>query len=303
MNRRAVLQSLLFVIASSEILFSADLNATWKKDFHEALREAEQTQRPLLLHFSAKWCGPCQRMERHVLNRPELADFLGRKFIAVKIDSDQHPDLVRRFSVRSLPSDIIVDPGNGRSVVHLDGSQDLSGYLQGLTRAEKRYQDVLQQRLAQSGKTPEKSLPKANENPATQPKTNDTLPAVAGDPIVGLEGYSPVALSRDRTWKKGLPDFAWDHKGVTYLLSTNDELRDFKTDPERFAPRLLGCDAVVLHESDRAVAGSIEFGAFYDEELYFFATADSREQFKANPHRYIRTQHVLKVDQIQAAVR
>ena len=80
------------------------------------------------------------------------------------------------------------------------------------------------------------------------------------------------------------------------------ELVEFRNNPESFAPKLLGCDPVILWETDRAVAGSVEYGAFFDGELYLFKTEERRKQFKANPSRFNRLQHALKADQIEQTV-
>ena len=59
---------------------------------------------------------------------------------------------------------------------------------------------------------------------------------------------------------------------------------------------------MILWESDKAVAGNIRYGAYFDNELFLFKTEEHRIQFKANPEKYIRLQHALKVDQIENTV-
>ena len=65
---------------------------------------------------------------------------------------------------------------------------------------------------------------------------------------------------------------------------------------------MLGCDPVILWESDKAVAGDIRFGAFFDDELFLFKSDERRRQFKASPEKYMRLQHALKADQIERTV-
>ncbi|MGE5192738.1 MAG: thioredoxin family protein, partial [Deltaproteobacteria bacterium] len=75
-----------------------------------AWKQAKQLNRPVLLHFHAVWCGPCQQMEREVLNTPAVLHELNACCVAVKIDCDQQPVLVQQFGVESLPCDVLVTP-------------------------------------------------------------------------------------------------------------------------------------------------------------------------------------------------
>ena len=60
---------------------------------------------PTILHFSAPWCGPCDRVRRVV---DQLCTELGG-VSHVEIDIDANPAAARRFSVLSLPTTLIFD--------------------------------------------------------------------------------------------------------------------------------------------------------------------------------------------------
>jgi thiol-disulfide isomerase/thioredoxin len=71
---------------------------------------------PTIVHFSAPWCGPCDRVRRvvdQVCN--DLVD-VGH----VEIDLDANPATARRFSVLSLPTTLIFDV-NGRQRYRTSG--------------------------------------------------------------------------------------------------------------------------------------------------------------------------------------
>jgi thiol:disulfide interchange protein len=89
---------------------SAKADSGWMKDFDTAQSESQRLNRPLLIHFHADWCVPCRRMDRDVLSSPELAEQFQQAFVGVKVDADQHPELLKRFGVRSLPADVVVSP-------------------------------------------------------------------------------------------------------------------------------------------------------------------------------------------------
>lgn len=60
---------------------------------------------PTVVHFSAPWCGPCDRVRRVV---DQVCDDLG-DVAHVEVDLDANPQVARRFSVLSLPTTLIFD--------------------------------------------------------------------------------------------------------------------------------------------------------------------------------------------------
>jgi thiol-disulfide isomerase/thioredoxin len=60
---------------------------------------------PTVVHFSAPWCGPCDRVRRVV---DQVCDNLG-DVAHVEVDLDANPQAARRFSVLSLPTTLIFD--------------------------------------------------------------------------------------------------------------------------------------------------------------------------------------------------
>jgi thiol-disulfide isomerase/thioredoxin len=64
---------------------------------------------PTVVHFSAPWCGPCDRVRRVVDEVcADLGD-PGSPLAHVEIDLDANPAAARRFSVLSLPTTLIFD--------------------------------------------------------------------------------------------------------------------------------------------------------------------------------------------------
>jgi thiol-disulfide isomerase/thioredoxin len=85
---------------------------------------------PTVVHFSAPWCGPCDRVRRVV---DQVCDDLG-DVAHVEIDLDTNPVAARRFSVLSLPTTLIFD-ADGRQRYRASGvpkAADLRSALQPL---------------------------------------------------------------------------------------------------------------------------------------------------------------------------
>ncbi len=64
-------------------------------------KEVLQSNQPVLVDFSATWCGPCQMMGPVM---EKLAkDFEGKAKVA-KIDIDENSDLAMKYNIMSVPS-------------------------------------------------------------------------------------------------------------------------------------------------------------------------------------------------------
>ncbi|MFO1096343.1 MAG: thioredoxin family protein [Planctomycetaceae bacterium] len=269
----------------------------WLSDFDSAIALARDQNRPLLIHFYTDWCNPCKGMERNVLNRPEVLSEIRRTVVAVKLNAERAKDVAARYNVNQYPTDIFVEP-NGRVMMEASGQRPLAEYRMMIARAGTRYSDLLAQRARPANPEPKPQQP-TQQNPSQQPPTQ----TVIAGPKPMLDGYCPVTLWKNRRWEKGSPQFRVEHRGQVYLFASADAKKEFEENADRYAPRFLGCDPVVVFESDRAVLGSTKFAAFYDDELFLFVDDINRQAFKRNPDSFVRTRVVLNVDQIETVTR
>jgi thiol-disulfide isomerase/thioredoxin len=83
---------------------------------------------PTVVHFSAPWCGPCDRVRRVV---DEVCEDLG-DVAHVEIDLDANPAAARRFSVLSLPTTLIFD-ADGRQRYRASGVPKIADLRSALT--------------------------------------------------------------------------------------------------------------------------------------------------------------------------
>ena len=70
--------------------------------------ELIQSETPVLVDFSAEWCGPC-KMLAPVLS--EVKKRVGDDVKIIKIDIDKNPKLASSFKVQSVPTMIIFQKG------------------------------------------------------------------------------------------------------------------------------------------------------------------------------------------------
>lgn len=82
----------------------------WETNLDAARNLAAQTNRLVLVHFTAKWCGPCQKLEQQVFSQPGFGQALAGQYVAVKLDADAHQVLVAEWGVDKFPTDVILTP-------------------------------------------------------------------------------------------------------------------------------------------------------------------------------------------------
>jgi uncharacterized protein len=86
--------------ASSSYLRSAmHQPIQWHEWGEEAFATAKRENKPILLDIGAVWCHWCHVMDRESYDDPEIAQLVNERFVAVKVDRDERPDIDSRYQV------------------------------------------------------------------------------------------------------------------------------------------------------------------------------------------------------------
>ena len=89
-----------------------------------AMDESRRTGKPILLDFSADWCGPCRDMKRSVFDDWKLGEAVRRAVIPVAVvdrvreegrNTPEVESLQSRYGVRAFPTLVVFHPGTGRT--------------------------------------------------------------------------------------------------------------------------------------------------------------------------------------------
>lgn len=307
MRMRFLFSAVLFAATASSC--EAQIHG-WHAAFEQARTAAESGAQPVLLHFHAWYCGPCQRMDRDVFADPQVQQALADGIASVKVDVTQEPELATRCGATSVPRDVVMFPdgkietlnvGYMQKAQYMNLLRDISSRGKSMT-VPKPMDPTPGNSIAANGSSEPLVAAKVNDaqNPAHTLLPGGSEPSI-DPPIIGLEGFCPVLLHNKREWTAGNESITSDYRGVRYVFSSEENRALFLKNPSRYAPQDLGCDAVVLTDTQRAVTGSIRFGAFFDERLYLFQSPENRAEFKRNPLKFVQIRSALRVDQIEGS--
>jgi thioredoxin 1 len=67
-----------------------------------------KSEKPVLIDFSATWCGPCKTLAPIL---KQVKDSLGERITILKIDVDKNQQLASNYQVRGVPTMILFQNG------------------------------------------------------------------------------------------------------------------------------------------------------------------------------------------------
>jgi uncharacterized protein YyaL (SSP411 family) len=82
----------------------------WKPWSGEAFAEARRDHKLILLDGAAEWCHWCHVMDETTYRDPEVGRILRERFVTIRVDVDEHPDLAERYGAWGWPATIVFSP-------------------------------------------------------------------------------------------------------------------------------------------------------------------------------------------------
>lgn len=80
----------------------------WADTYDEAKKLAKETNKFVLVDFTATWCKPCRKMEQDFWYNTQYKTTLD-KFVIVSIDIDRNRDIAQKYNIQSIPNVKLLD--------------------------------------------------------------------------------------------------------------------------------------------------------------------------------------------------
>lgn len=258
---RQMLRGCALALLISAAFLSSGLNAArgevhWQTDLKTAAREAQRRQKPMLVEFTASWCGYCRRMKQTTFRDRDVIQHVNGCFVAVSVDVDKNQELMKAVGVTGLPTTVIISP-KFQVVKKITGYQsptEMSRHLGGLCPRNE---------VAKTAARPE-------------------------PPAFG--GRCLVSMLDDRKLRSGSPKYVTRYRGRTLQFASAENKRKFDAAPGKYWPAADGDCAVTLRENAVRIAGDAKSAVIYRGRLWFFASMEQRKQFAASPAKFAGTQ-------------
>ena len=82
----------------------------WEPWSAGAFARARAEQKPVLLSLSTVWCRWCHEMDRTSYADAEIAAFINDRFVPIRVDADDRPDISERYNLGGWPTTAFLTP-------------------------------------------------------------------------------------------------------------------------------------------------------------------------------------------------
>jgi hypothetical protein len=169
----------------------------WNEWSGAAFDRAQREDKPILLGISAVWCHWCHVMDETSYSEPEIIGLINDRFVAIRVDNDQRPDINARYNMGGWPTTAFLTPGGevmaGMTYIPPDQMRDVLNqvstyYKDNKATVEEKIREVLASREQVAA-----AAGAGSEDALSDQVVRDALHAAedAYDPVHGGFGNEP----------------------------------------------------------------------------------------------------------------
>ncbi|MEK6238801.1 MAG: thioredoxin family protein, partial [Planctomycetales bacterium] len=279
----------------------------WRHDLEQAKATASRSGRLLLVHFTAPWCAPCQRMKRDVLSQPNVKNLISRRYVPVEINLDQNKQLAKSLDVSKIPTDLVLTP-QGEIVLRMQGVKPVSQYYSRLSDIASRFQPHSASPQTAQQQAPRGALSQAPPSQPSQMQAETQVeqnfsgdyrgqqlpPWETGTPPTSRRANSNAAVSPAPVQRPSVRQIDVSPQGTVVRNNPSPPSAPRPSAPEQrpaveqqaSVEALDGFCPVSLVEGKQWTRGDRRWGAIHRGQTYLFTGAGEQRRFLANPEAY-----------------
>ncbi|MBM3131391.1 MAG: thioredoxin domain-containing protein [Chloroflexi bacterium] len=166
----------------------------WREWNDAAFADAQRQDKPILLGISAVWCHWCHVMDETSYSDSEVIRLINERFIAMRVDNDERPDVNRRYNLGGWPTTAFLTP-TGEVLTggtYIPPSQMVS-YLTQVSDAYKNSKPAILQKIAEHEKARKSAQGRESDAKVSPHIVDAVVRAVLDhfDPLYGGFGDAP----------------------------------------------------------------------------------------------------------------
>lgn len=124
---------------------------------------------PIMLDFTASWCGPCRQM------RPAVEQLVQDGYPIKAVDVDQSPKLAAKYRVSGVPAFIVIDPSSGRELARSEGAQPAANLVSLFNEARAKVRSEGPAEASEEASAEEEERPRRKAAASPNPKPWETV--------------------------------------------------------------------------------------------------------------------------------
>lgn len=283
----------------------------WLKDPQTAMQQAAATGRPVLMKFTADWCGYCKKMERTTFSDAQTAEVVHRDFVPLLIDADKHKGLTQQLKIRGLPATLIIAP-DMTILDRITGYQTTAKLLPRLNAITASHQPAsrvpalpaAQQKttVVQAEENPFETNPFTTQQPPVAAPQQPVVPApgpavapptpqtamvatttigVPAQPAFG--GLCLTSVVDERQLIPGSDTVTGQYRGQQLYFRDVTQRDLFFQNPQKYWPMLDGICAGTYLESGQSVPGTLQHAAVFRNRVWLFRDRAQMLRFIESP--------------------
>jgi thiol-disulfide isomerase/thioredoxin/YHS domain-containing protein len=200
----AVLGISSFGNSSNHFAYCKEPQIQWSEDLASTMRLANQTGKPVLVHFYGDHCPPCRMLEKKAFKDPQLIQAMTENLLVVRINAEKDTKTAAQFRVNRWPTDVYLFP-DGQEIYRNISAQDPHAYEKTVLKvAEKNQRMIGQLSSKRPDPTRAQLLAMQSDSMQSEPakktavplrEASSQVPSPSQPVVVSLAGPARVRLS------------------------------------------------------------------------------------------------------------